>query len=88
MRTLALRYAADQKSTQARLAGPRCDATRYNRIKAAVHAGEFKPSIYAIQTVEGERGEIVVRRYLHHLETDGVTVLAKCCWMLAEAITN
>lgn len=56
-------------------------ATRYNRIKAAVQAGELKPSIRAIQAAEGGGG-IVVRRYLHQLEADGVTVRAGLGWAL------
>ena len=57
-------------------------AARYNRVKAAVKAGQLKPSIRAIQKAEGG-GPIVVQRYLRQLEADGVTVRAGQGWKAA-----
>ena len=57
-------------------------ATRYNRIKAAVVAGTLKPSIRAIQEEEGG-GTLVVRRYLHKLEEEGVIVQKGQGWVRA-----
>jgi len=48
-------------------------ATRYNRIKAAVKSGSLKPSVRAVQKLEGGSQDVVTA-YLKQLESDGVIV--------------
>lgn len=46
-------------------------AARYLRVRAAVTAGQLKPSVRAIQAAEGG-GTVVVRRYLQSLVDEGL----------------
>lgn len=46
-------------------------AARYQRVRAAVAAGQVKPSVRAIQAAEGG-GTVVVRRYLQTLVDEGL----------------
>jgi hypothetical protein len=57
-------------------------AARYKRVKSAVSAGSLKPSVRAIQAVEGG-GTLVVRRYLQKLAEEGVIVPKGRGWVRA-----
>lgn len=46
-------------------------AARYQRVRAAVAAGQVKPSVRAIQSAEGG-GTVVVRRYLQTMADEGL----------------
>lgn len=46
-------------------------AARYQRVRAAVAAGQVKPSVRAIQSAEGG-GTLVVRRYLQTMADEGL----------------
>lgn len=55
---------------------------RFKRIKAAVKAGKLKPSMRAIQAIEGGSQDVVLD-YLRQLETEGVIVRAGRGYALA-----
>ena len=57
-------------------------AARYKRVKSAVSAGSLKPSVRAIQAMEGG-GTLVVRRYLQKLAEEGVIVPKGRGWVRA-----
>ncbi len=62
-------------------------AARYQRVRAAVAAGQLKPSVRSIQLAEGG-GTVVVRRYLQAMADEGLIARTASGYELARAPTR
>jgi hypothetical protein len=62
-------------------------AARYQRVRAAVAAGQLKPSVRSIQLAEGG-GTVVVRRYLQAMTDEGLIARTASGYELARAPTH